>query len=53
MIGYRLSDDRAELDLDLIHGFLAQSYWSPGIPCEIVERAIANSLCFGVYLGML
>ena len=25
------------------------SYWSRGIPRPIVERAIANSLCFGVY----
>jgi GNAT superfamily N-acetyltransferase len=48
---YTLSDDPARLDLDVIHGFLAGSYWSPGIPRETVARAIAHSLCFGVYLG--
>jgi GNAT superfamily N-acetyltransferase len=48
---YTLSDDPARLDLDVIHGFLARSYWSPSIPRETLERAIANSLCFGVYLG--
>ena len=37
------------LDVSLIHAFLAQSYWSPGIPRDIVERAIAGSLNFGVY----
>jgi GNAT superfamily N-acetyltransferase len=49
--GYTLSDDPARLDLDVIHGFLSQSYWSPGIPRETLARALANSLCFGVYLG--
>lgn len=43
--------DKQRLDLDVIHGFLATSYWSPGIPREIVQRAIEHSLCFGVYLG--
>jgi N-acetylglutamate synthase-like GNAT family acetyltransferase len=45
-----VSTDRARLDLDLIHGFLSrQSYWCRGIPRATVERAIANSLCFGIY----
>ena len=47
--GYRLSDDKAELQLDVIHGFLAASYWSPGIPRAVVERAIEHSWCVGVY----
>ncbi len=48
---YTLSDAPARLDLDAIPGFLSRSYWSPGIPRATVARAIANSLCFGVYLG--
>jgi len=48
---YTLSDDPARVDLDLVHGYLAQTYWSPGIPRETVARAISNSLCFGAYLG--
>ncbi len=51
MSGFRLSFDPAELRLDVIHGFLAASYWSPGIPRETVARAIANSLCVGAYAG--
>lgn len=47
--GYFVSDDRARLDVRAIHAFLTRSYWSPGIPLEIVERGIANSLCFGLY----
>ena len=51
MDGYSISSDAALVDVDLIHGFLSQSYWSPGIPRAVVERAIANSLCFGVFKG--
>jgi GNAT superfamily N-acetyltransferase len=46
---YSISTDRQKLDLPAIHAFLSRSYWSPGIPIEIVEHAIANSLCFGVF----
>ena len=39
----------AKLDMDVIHDFLANCYWSRGISRELLERAIRNSLCFGVY----
>jgi len=32
-----------------MHAYLTRSYWSPGIPYAIVERAASNSLCFGLY----
>ena len=48
---YDISTDPRRLQLDAIHAYLTRSYWSPGIPKELVERAIANSLCFGIYLG--
>ena len=44
-----LSDDRALLMIDRIHGWLASSYWSPGIARATVERAIAGSHCLGAY----
>jgi hypothetical protein len=44
-----ISTERARLDLDVIHGFLTNSYWAKGIPREIVRRSIEHSLCFGVY----
>jgi len=46
---YEISTDPARLDVAAIHGFLTRSYWSPGIPIGIIERALRNSLCFGVY----
>ena len=48
---YEISMDPQRIDIAAVHAFLSQSYWSPGIPRGVVERAIANSLCFGVYLG--
>ena len=44
-----LSDDKARLDVARIHGWLAGSYWCPGIARELVERAIAGSHCLGAY----
>lgn len=44
-----LSDDRTLLQIDTIHGWLASSYWSPGIARETVERAIAGSHSLGAY----
>ena len=46
----RISTDPTHLDLDVIHGFLRQAYWSREIPRETVQRAIAGSLCFGGYV---
>ncbi len=47
---YLVSDDPALLDLDVIHAELARSYWAEGIPRAVVERSLANSLCFGLHL---
>jgi len=49
MAVYEITCDRTRLDIDAIHAFLSQSYWAAGIPRAIVERAIANSLCFGAF----
>jgi GNAT superfamily N-acetyltransferase len=46
---FLVTTDPAHLDIELIHSFLSNSYWATGIPREVVERSIANSLCFGVY----
>jgi GNAT superfamily N-acetyltransferase len=47
--GYEIATDIGRLDIDAIHAYLTRSYWSPGIPREIVERAAKNSLCFGLF----
>jgi GNAT superfamily N-acetyltransferase len=49
---FTISTDPARLDVALIHSFLAErSYWARGIPLDVLRRAIAGSLCFGIYEG--
>ena len=48
---YDISTDPSRLQLDTIHAYLTRSYWSPGVPKDVVARGIANSLCFGIYQG--
>lgn len=48
---FLISTAKSKLDIETIHKFLVQSYWSPNIPREIVARAIENSFCFGIYSG--
>jgi GNAT superfamily N-acetyltransferase len=48
--GCVISTDPAKLDLDVIHTFLSRAYWCQGIPRETLQRAIQNSLCFGIYV---
>ncbi|MDP9125933.1 MAG: GNAT family N-acetyltransferase [Pseudomonadota bacterium] len=48
---YDISSDPSRLQPDAIHAYLTRSYWSPGIPKDVVVRGIANALCFGIYLG--
>jgi GNAT superfamily N-acetyltransferase len=46
-----ISTDSARLDIDAICDFLARSYWASGRPRERTERALKNSLVFGIYDG--
>ncbi len=47
---YEISTDVSRLDRALIHRFLHDdSYWAKGVPRDVVDRAIDNSLCFGLY----
>ena len=44
-----ITTSRERLDVAVIHAFLTDSYWSPGIPRETVECALDGSLNFGLY----
>lgn len=48
---YIISTDPAKFDFEAIHAYLVRAYWSQGIPRKTMERAIANSLCFGLLHG--
>jgi GNAT superfamily N-acetyltransferase len=47
---YVISDDPARIDVEAVHQFLSNdAYWSPGVPLDVVRKAIAGSIVFGLY----
>ena len=48
---YTITADQQRFDLIAVHAFLSRSYWSPGVPMAVVEKALANSVAFGLFLG--
>jgi GNAT superfamily N-acetyltransferase len=51
-LDYFIDDDIDRLDFARIHAWLTTSYWSPGIPRDLVERAARGSaLVVGAYLN--
>jgi len=47
---YTISTDNNRLDIHTIHDFIAnQSYWAQGRSTETMQRALDNSLNFGLY----
>ena len=48
---FTISTDPARLDIDTICDFLKRADWASTRPRERTERAIQNSLVFGVYDG--
>ncbi|MDQ2693749.1 MAG: GNAT family N-acetyltransferase [Chloroflexota bacterium] len=48
---FTISTDPGRLDVDAIVDMLSRAYWAIGRPRDRTERAIQNSLVFGVYNG--
>jgi GNAT superfamily N-acetyltransferase len=49
---YYITTDVSKLDVNVIHRYLSdESYWAKGIPKHVVEKSIANSLCFGLFFN--
>lgn len=46
-----LSTDRARLDRDAVLAMLHESHWGGGVTRDVLDRAVPNSLCVGVYDG--
>ena len=51
--GIELDDDASRVDLDAVHGYLAnESYWAEGRPREVVERLVREAQrVVGIYDG--
>ncbi|MBI5298141.1 MAG: GNAT family N-acetyltransferase [Chloroflexi bacterium] len=48
---FLISTDPARLDVEAVVDMLTRAYWAKGRPRERTERALQNSLTFGVYDG--
>ena len=46
---FTISTDPARLDMDVIVDMLARAYWAVGRPRDRTERAVQNSMVFGIY----
>lgn len=46
---FRVSNQLEQMNIDLIHQVISRSYWAKGIPKATLEKALAHSLCFGVF----
>ncbi len=47
-----ISTEKSKLNVDMVFKFLnEQAAWCKGVPRQTVDKSIANSLCFGAYLG--
>ena len=47
---YIISTNPALIDVVTVHKYLSEdSYWAKGVSLSIVQKAINNSLCFGIY----
>ncbi|NKI19229.1 GNAT family N-acetyltransferase [Spongiibacter sp. KMU-166] len=48
---YRLSDDRGDVELDVVEALLRSSYWASERSLETMRVSIANSVCFSLFCG--
>jgi len=49
--GWVVSTDPAHIDVKVVRDYLAAGNQSPGIPLEVVQAFVANSVNFGLFAG--
>jgi len=48
--GYRVTDDRSAIDLDVVHRWLSEdAYWALGRSRAVVARSVSESLTLGLF----
>lgn len=47
----QISDDKEKIQVDRVCQLLESSYWAKDRPRNVIEKSIANSICFGIYCG--
>lgn len=46
--GFKISTDKEDIDINIIHQFITHSYWAKDIPMAVLQKAIEHSSCFSV-----
>lgn len=46
---YLISTDPTKIDIQKMRDYIAGTYWSKGIPLEVLQKAVENSLTFCIY----
>jgi GNAT superfamily N-acetyltransferase len=49
---YAISTERARLDVPTAFALLRATHWGSALTQALLERAVAHSVCFGVYHGV-
>jgi GNAT superfamily N-acetyltransferase len=50
---FSISTDRNRMEVDAVLTLLQTTDWARGVKREVLTRAMANSVCFGVFEGKL
>ena len=48
---FTFTSDRSHIDLDAAYELLVGTHWAGTLSRDVLQRAAANSLCFGVHQG--
>jgi GNAT superfamily N-acetyltransferase len=48
---FRITTDVEAFDVDAIHAYLTRSFWAAGIPKQVVEKSLRDSLSWGLFDG--
>ena len=46
---FTVTSDPARIDMDVVYGYLSRAYWCEDIPRQLLEHAMQNSICFGLF----
>lgn len=47
---FTISDDKDKLKIDRVCQLLKTTYWANDRSRDVIEKSMANSICFGIYL---
>ena len=46
---YLISTDKSKIQIEQVEKLMKQTYWAAERSVDVMQRAIANSICYGIY----